>query len=223
MKRTPEPELMDDAEQALAYARADFDEPNRLFVETFVEKFPGFAPGLVVDLGCGPADIPIRLVRRYRHCRVVALDGAPRMLALADAAIAEARVADRVVTSVCHFGRDAVPDALCQAADAVISNSLLHHLRDPGELWTSVRACARPGARVLVMDLLRPQSESAAREIVANYAAGEPRVLQEDFYRSLCAAYRADEIADQLGAAGLAGFDVEQISDRHLLVSGLAP
>ncbi|MEO0323259.1 MAG: class I SAM-dependent methyltransferase, partial [Myxococcota bacterium] len=32
MKRTPEPELMDESTQAAAYAEADFDEPNAAFV-----------------------------------------------------------------------------------------------------------------------------------------------------------------------------------------------
>ena len=32
MDRTPEPELMDDEEQAKAYAEADFSEANSLFV-----------------------------------------------------------------------------------------------------------------------------------------------------------------------------------------------
>ena len=35
MRRIPEPELMDDAEQAKAYAEADFSEPNQRFLELF--------------------------------------------------------------------------------------------------------------------------------------------------------------------------------------------
>ena len=35
MDRMLEPELMDDADQARAYAEADFEEPNRMFVELF--------------------------------------------------------------------------------------------------------------------------------------------------------------------------------------------
>ena len=42
MKRTLEPELMDDPEQALAYARADFEKENQGFVDRFREYFPEF-------------------------------------------------------------------------------------------------------------------------------------------------------------------------------------
>ena len=213
---------MDDPAQAQAYARADFAEPNSLFVDSFAERFPGFRGGLMVDLGCGPADIPIRFAQRFPACRVVALDGAPRMLALADAAVGAARLEDRVVTSVRRFGHDTVPAALESAADAVVSNSLLHHLHDPADLWRWVRACAGPGAAVLVMDLVRPHDAAAARSLVEQYAADEAEVLKEDFYRSLLAAYRLEEVALQLQRAELADFEVTQVSDRHLLVCGTA-
>lgn len=223
MRRIPEAELMDDPAQARAYAQADFAEPNGLFVDLFVERFPEFSAGLVVDLGCGPADIPIRLARRFPACRVMALDGAPRMLALADAAVAAARLDDRVMTGRCRIGHDAVPGALAHAADAVVSNSLLHHLEDPAALWQWVRACARPGGAVLIMDLIRPASASVARSLVEIYAADEAPVLKQDFYHSLLAAYRLEEVALQLERVQLTDFDVSQVSDRHLLVCGSAP
>jgi SAM-dependent methyltransferase len=90
MKRLPEPELMDQPDQARAYADADFSEPNALFVDLFAAAFPDFTQGLVADLGCGPADIPVRLVDRYPRARVIAVDGAAEMLKLAAEAAARA-------------------------------------------------------------------------------------------------------------------------------------
>ena len=63
MKRTLEPELMDDPEQALAYARADFEKENQGFIDRFREYFPEFTEGHILDLGCGPGDIPVRFAR----------------------------------------------------------------------------------------------------------------------------------------------------------------
>jgi hypothetical protein len=57
MPRVLEPELMDDPEQAVAYAKADFAKENQSFVNRFVEYYPDFTEGHVLDLGCGPADI----------------------------------------------------------------------------------------------------------------------------------------------------------------------
>src|SRR5207247_8763883 len=74
MERVLEPELMDDPEQARAYARADFEEENQGFVDRFVELYPEFKAGHVLDLGCGPADIPIRLARKLPKCRITRVD-----------------------------------------------------------------------------------------------------------------------------------------------------
>jgi ubiquinone/menaquinone biosynthesis C-methylase UbiE len=61
VKRVPEEELMDLPLNAQAYANADFSEPNSKFAALFAEKFPGFNGRNVIDLGCGPADITLRL------------------------------------------------------------------------------------------------------------------------------------------------------------------
>jgi hypothetical protein len=104
--------------------------------------------------------------------------------------------------------------------DAGISNSLLHHLAEPMVLWDTLKTALKPGAPVWVMDLLRPASEARARALVRQYADGEPRILQEDFFHSLCAAYRVEEVQAQLARAGLGQLAVEVIGERHLLVSG---
>ncbi|PIV81546.1 SAM-dependent methyltransferase, partial [bacterium CG17_big_fil_post_rev_8_21_14_2_50_64_8] len=60
MPRTPEPEVMDDPKRAEAYAEADFSEVNQAFVDNFLSAFPECKGKRILDLGCGPADIPIR-------------------------------------------------------------------------------------------------------------------------------------------------------------------
>jgi SAM-dependent methyltransferase len=107
--------------------------------------------------------------------------------------------------------------------DAVVSNSLLHHLHDPGVFWRAVCEAGAPGAAVLVMDLFRPESAAAAQAIVDQYAAHEPEVLRLDFLASLCAAFEPGEIRAQLQAHRLDGFSVRTVSDRHLLVTGRLP
>ena len=49
MKRVLEPELMDDAAQARAYAKADFSEENQGFVDRFRDYFPDYSDGFVPD------------------------------------------------------------------------------------------------------------------------------------------------------------------------------
>lgn len=221
MQRIPEPELMDESEQALAYANADFAEPNQRFVDAFVAEFPALTRGAVLDLGCGPGDIVLRLAQRCPGLTVHGLDGSRAMLAHGQARLASLPdLRDRV-----QFIEGILPGARLPrpAYDAITSNSLLHHLHDPQGLWRSVRLAGAPGAAVLVMDLFRPESEEAAQAIVERYSGGEPEVLKRDFFQSLCAAFSPDEVRAQLAEAGLAGLQVRTVSDRHLIVSGRLP
>lgn len=223
MLREPEPELMDTEAQASAYAEADFSEPNAAFV-AHVARATHELPllGRALDLGCGPADIPIRLARAHPDLVIDALDGAEHMLTHARRALAAEpeAVATRVRMRAACLPDPDLPRA---AYDFVFSNSLLHHLHDPQVLWQAVRTGARPGAVVVVMDLVRPASREAARAIVQRYAADEPEVLRADFLNSLCAAFTPEEVGAQLHDAGLSGLVVATVSDRHLLVSGRLP
>lgn len=217
MKRIPEPELMDNAEQAKAYAEADFSEPNQLFLELFRPLAPS-GPFEALDLGCGPADITLALARAYPEVRIQGLDGAEAMLSFGRRALAAAPELAPRVSLVCACLPN--PGLRRPWFDAVLSNSLLHHLAEPQVLWQTLKDCARPGAAVLIMDLLRPASPAAADELVTNYAADAPPVLQRDFRNSLFAAFTLDEVRTQLDAAGLGCLQVGQVSNRHLAISG---
>ncbi len=216
MQRIPEPELMDDPAQAQAYASADFSVPHDAFVAHFAVRFPDFSTGRVLDLGCGAADITLRFARAFPEARMVGVDGAEAMLVLARAAVTRAGCAERIV-----LWHRRLPDAALETQfDAVLSNSLLHHLRDPSVLWQTLKQAAKPRAPVCVMDLLRPASIEEAAQLTAHYAADAPEVLRRDFFNSLCAAYRADEVRAQLREADLAHLQIETVSDRHLLIWG---
>lgn len=221
MQRIPEPELMDEAEQARAYAEADFSEPNANFVASFEQEFPGLRSGSVLDLGCGPGDIVLRLASRHPGLVVHGIDGSAAMLRFASERLHESPALGGRV----QFIEGRLPGASLplDAYDAVISNSLLHHLHEPLGFWRAVREAGAPGAAVLVMDLFRPESEAAARAIVRRYAESEPAVLQQDYFASLCAAFEPQEVRAQLDTCGLGTLAVRIVSDRHLIVAGRLP
>ncbi len=216
MERLPEPELMDDAEQAAAYARADFAGVNQGFVDRFRELFPGLARGTVMDLGCGPADIPVRLARALPGTRIVAIDGSEAMLAWGRRAVTDSAVTSQVELLCARV--PAVPFAAA-TFDAIISNSLLHHLPDPRVFWETIATYGRSGAPFLVMDLFRPDSPERAREIVEAGAAHEAEILKHDFYHSLLAAFTVEEVRTQLPPS-LRNVRCEIVSERHWMAWG---
>ncbi len=218
MNRTPEPELMLGQEQARAYSEADFEEPHSRFIELFSRSFPGEAAvGNVLDLGCGPADISLRFAGAYPQARIHGVDGSEAMLRIGRQAVCREGLEERVQLIHCTLPTMELPQ---KSYDGVISNSLLHHLQDPQVLWQTIKQFARPEAPVFIMDLMRPTNEAQAQEWVATYAATAAEVVKHDFYHSLLAAYRPDEVRSQLDEADLTHFCLEVIGDRHMIVWG---
>lgn len=219
MERVPEPELMDDATQARAYANADFSEPHQAFVNNFIARFPHSAPQRVIDLGCGSADISLRFAQAFTGCTLLGIDGSGAMLKLAQEAVARAGLGKRIQL---RWMKLPATNDFRELFDTVISNSLLHHLNDPKVLWESVKKFGLAGAAVFIMDLIRPKSLTLTEQLVMRYCGGEPEILRRDFYNSLCAAYRPEEIRKLLEQARLP-FEVEVVSDRHMIIYGNLP
>lgn len=217
MERIPEPELMDDPEQALAYARADFSEPHNHFIDLITHHFGPSLSGTVLDLGCGPGDICRRFALRFPDCRIHGVDASAAMLDLARTDTQAQGPEGRIEYFLARLPNSPLP---LERYDVLISNSLLHHLDNPASLWKTITGYGRSGTAVFVMDLLRPANREQAGVLLREYAANEPDVLQKDFLNSLLAAYRTDEVRQQLAQQGLDQLRVEVVSDRHFIVSG---
>ncbi|HET6429690.1 MAG TPA: methyltransferase domain-containing protein [Phycisphaerae bacterium] len=217
MPRRPEPEAMDIPAEAEAYDRADFAAVNQAFVDRLLEV-AGEAPrARAIDLGTGPGDIPIRLLRARPGWRVTAVDVSEAMLSLARANVERADLArsiELVLADAKGGGMPAVP------FDVIFSNSIVHHITDVAAFWAQLKRLGRKGTVVFLRDLARPACQADAHDIVDRYAREEAVVLQEEFYRSLLSAYTVEEVQAQLAAAGLDGLEVAMCSDRHWDVWG---
>jgi len=207
---------MNDIAQAEAYAATDFSEPHDAFVAHFKECFPDFKGRSVLDLGCGTADVIIRFAHAFPYTHITGIDGADAMLGIGSKDIKRCGLKDRIELRKCVLPGSAFSET---KFDAIISNSLLHHLKDPAVIWDMIKNCAKDGSPVFVMDLMRPDCEDTAKNLVQQYASDAPEILREDFYNSLLASYTLDEVREQLKNAGL-DLTVETVSDRHVLVWG---
>ena len=79
MKRVPEPDLMEQKEQAYAYANADFSNSNELFLEKLFEFYSITDETKILDVGCGDGEIPIEIYKRTKS-KITVLDGSSAML-----------------------------------------------------------------------------------------------------------------------------------------------
>lgn len=213
--RIPEPEVMDDKDEARVYDDADFSRVN-LSCARRIHRALGAKSGHALDLGTGPAEIPIRLCSLAPDWKITAVDASPAMIRLARSRVKDAGLEKRI--------RLLRADAknlkkLRGGFSAVFSNSLLHHLHDPIPFWLEVKRLTLAGGSIMIQDLRRPPSRARARELTRLHTAGDPPLLKQLFYQSLLAAFTPSEVREQLREAGL-DLRVRATTDRHLVVSG---
>ncbi len=220
MSRQPEPEYMDEAAEADAYALSDFSEVNQAFVERLLELVPTAEALDVIDLGTGPGDIPVRICLARPRWHVVAVDASAAMLSIAGKAAQEADLIDRIEL----IQADARETGLTpHSFDVLFSNSILHHINDTAAFWKELKRLAKPGATMFLRDLARPATATAAREIVDTYGQVGPELMREEFYRSLLSSYTPEEVRTQLAEAKLGCLEVEMVTDRHIDIFGTLP
>lgn len=221
MKRILEPELMDERQQAEAYAGSDFTEPHEAFVRRFAETFPDFEGGHVVDLCCGPADPTIRFARRYPNAYIVGYDGAESMLAIGRRAVESAGLSKRIDLKCQMLPIPVLAGPNAAKFTAVLCNGSMHHLQHSGILWESAKNLGIRGTMVFVVDLMRPPTVEVAQTMIEQCTKPtDPALMKRDFYNSLLAAFRPEEVRVELDAVGLNHFHVEVVTHRHMMIYG---
>ena len=218
MKRILEPEVMDTREEAEAYDAMDHTAVNIAFVERVVEL--GANRGHFLDLGTGPAQIPILLAQRCPKIQITGIDLSLNMLTLGEQHVAEAGLVDRVTLE--HIDAKALPYP-DQSFEGVVSNSIIHHLPDPLTAFREISRVVCPDGLILIRDLMRPDTPQAAQTLVDRYAADDTSYQQKLFYDSFLAALTIPEIEAMLAQTGLTDAMVVQSSDRHWSVERSAP
>jgi ubiquinone/menaquinone biosynthesis C-methylase UbiE len=188
----------------------DHAEVNRRFVEELLAG--GELGNDILDLGTGTALIPIELCQKHPACRVMASDAATSMLDLARYNVAGSSMELRIQLHHGDSKQLRFEDAMF---DGVISNSLIHHVPDPRLVLAEMVRVCKPGGRMFVRDLYRPESLDLVESLVRTYTAKETPYNQQLFRQSLCAALTLAEIQQMVGELGFPPETVQMTSDRH--------
>jgi ubiquinone/menaquinone biosynthesis C-methylase UbiE len=220
LPRILEPEVMDSAAEAVDYDQMDHSQVNRLFADDFLVLCPIAGSSgpewQVLDVGTGTAQIPIEIGRRRSDLKITAVDLAAHMLQLAQRNV----IRDGLTGTIKLEQVDA--KSLPYAAgvfDAVISNSIIHHIPDPRDVFREMARVLRPDGILFVRDLLRPTDVASLDQLVATYAGDANDHQRQMFRESLHAALTLDEARELLRDAGLPVAWASQTSDRHWTIA----
>lgn len=210
LPRVLEPEVMDSEAEARDYDSMDHSAVNRVFVADFLAVWNGQGP--ILDAGAGTAQIPIELCKQHPRAEVTAIDLAEHMLTLGRENVRRAGFDKRIRLE--RQDAKSLPYA-DGAFGAVISNSIVHHIPEPGRVLAEMVRVVRPGGSIFIRDLLRPPDDATVRHLVATYAGDANAHQQQMFDDSLRAALTLDEIRALISRLHLDPGHVRQTTDRH--------
>jgi ubiquinone/menaquinone biosynthesis C-methylase UbiE len=217
---------MDTALEADDYDAMDHAEVNTAFVGDLLAVWqPGAGtPTRVLDVGTGTALIPIEVANQLQHAHVLGIDLASHMLALAQRNVEHGSLTCRI--SLANMDAKALP--LSEQFDAVVSNSVVHHIPEPAAVLQAMRARTKASGVLFVRDLVRPNTAAEIERLVTLYSGVRPGQLaaasrwdrQRDlFAASLHAALALDEIRALAHDVGVPTTCVQLTSDRHWTLS----
>lgn len=140
--------------------------------------------GTVLDIGTGPARLPIALCRRLPGVRVTAADISPAMLVQARENVRRARLSDRIELKEAPASNLPFGDG---SFDLVVSSGSLHHFKRPAEALDEIHRVLEPGRPALIYDLVRHLPDEIAAQLRREH--GRFRItllrwhsLEEPFY-----------------------------------------
>lgn len=212
LQRTLEPEIMDSPQDAREYDSMDHSEVNQVFCRDFLDARLEPDGSSILDLGTGTAQIPIALCHSAPICQITAIDLADSMLTLARENVVRAGFSNRIQLAKMDAKKLPYPD---NHFDAVISNSIIHHIPEPLIVFSEAVRVVKPGGLLFLRDLLRPPVEPAVVRLVKIHAAQASQYQQELFAASLRAALNEHEVREIVKSLGFPSHTVRQSSDRH--------
>lgn len=203
---------MDTPEEARDYDAMDHSAVNGRFVADFQAVHGPARGGIWLDVGTGPGRIAIALCQADAQAKVLGVDLADSMLAVARRNVAAANLHHRIQCERADAKRLPYPN---EAFEAVVSNTIIHHIAQPLPALMEMARLVAPGGTVFVRDLARPENSRDLDRLVRLYAGTESPPAQAMFAASLQAAFTPAEVRERMELLGLPAEGVAMTSDRH--------
>jgi trans-aconitate methyltransferase len=174
-------------------------------VADVVEHVTAGRPGpLVVDLGCGPGSLAVRLARRLPRARIVAVDMDPVLLELARAHGGSPGPATGVRYVEAEIGAEDWTSSLGLDGplDAAVSTTALHYLPNHRlqRVYGQLAGILRPGGVLVNADQLVPEDAADIAVHVGRRRARRQRAFAHEDWDSWWAAAERDPELTELFA-----------------------
>jgi ubiquinone/menaquinone biosynthesis C-methylase UbiE len=141
-------------ERIPCFAARLYDQIARTAVETYYEEVAAsvtahIGEGLVLDVGTGPGYLPIEIVKRTPHVRVVGIDSSKALVRIAETNAERAGVSDLTRFLISDANRLDFDD---DSYDLVISTGSLHAWKNPVLVINECFRVLKPGCEAWLLD-----------------------------------------------------------------------
>ena len=229
MDREPEPELMNKKSQVKAYCAADFSlgENNLIkFISNYlkINNINLSRNDLIVDLGCGPGNISEKLSERWPDVNVLGVDGSQEMIREAESRLFKNKIVNkyRNLNYLCSDIRKISSHEIFSRKEItlLVSNSFIHHIIDIDNFFEFIINLSNKQTINFHKDLIRPKDEKTALKLKDKCSQKYSAILTNDYYASLKASYRRNEIQKKILELDLESMNVIEESAEYLIVYG---
>ena len=229
MDREPEPELMNKKSQVKAYCSADFSLGEINFIK-FISNYLKInninlsRNDLIVDLGCGPGNISEKLSERWPDVNVLGIDGSQEMIREAESRMLKNKIMNkfRNLNYLCSDIRKISTHEILsrKKINLLVSNSFIHHIIDIDHFFKFIVNLSNRETINFHKDLIRPKDEETALKLKDKCSQKYSSILTNDYYASLKASYRINEVQEKILELNLNYMNVIEESEEYLIVYG---
>ena len=231
MRREAESELMNARDQVMAYAEGDFsigEESFIGFISEFLRK-KGInlsSDDLIVDIGCGPGNITERLSLKWPEAKVLGIDGSKEMILKAEANKNRNNLKSKLLKNKLQYHCADIKKLRLsditskERINLLVSNSLIHHISNINDFFSSIESLSSGDTINFHKDLRRPNNKKIALDLKKECSKKYSDILANDFYASLKASYREDELKKIIRERNLNSLDVLKEGNQYLNVYG---
>ena len=229
MNREPEPELMNKKSQVKAYCAADFScgEINLIkFISNYlkVNNVNLSSNDLIVDLGCGPGNITEKLSESWPNVNVLGIDGSQEMIKEAESRMLKNKILNKYnnLNYLCSDIRKISSHSIFsrKKITLLVSNSFIHHIIDIDDFFRFIVNISNKETINFHKDLIRPKDGKTALKLKDKCSQKYSNILTNDYYASLKASYRINEVQKKISELKLNSMNVIEESEEYLIVYG---
>ncbi len=201
MERIPESGAIDSRDEVVSYdivSKRFLRTVEELFVRRCLKllaKVRKTKNPLILDVGTGTANVPIRMIHKLPPAVIVAMDLSLNMLERARQNIADEEHQDRILLVIGDAKNLPFKD---DSFDLVYSHSMFHHLVDPLITVQGIIRVTKRGCCFIIRDLRRPPG-FLLEWYVRIFGFRYDEIMKDMYRESLRAGFTRQEMAGIVG------------------------